>query len=484
MVPLNSQIKQQRSQETRQEVEQLLDSVKKCLLVRPTGFGKTYLTVDLAKNYDKVYYFYPQECLLADIRDKYPSIITMESNGQWESINYMTLVSMSKDSRLQDVFYLSELFQNTQKILFILDEAHMAGAEQTSKVIYSLLKRFPNAYWLGATATPDRMDDFDISKEFFDGFQTSPYTFVDAFNDGIYSKLHYITSYYAIDSANSTLSKSIEAMVFTEKELADKITRNLNRKKIECSHLFNMPDIFKKHLDSNADYQKYICFFSNTQGLKETYQNVINSFQHVYPNHTIEHTILINKSKYKKNINVVQNMSYKKNTIHLIFCIDMLNMGYHIDDLDGIIMLRRTLSDTIYKQQLGRCLSISSTKQPYVFDLVENCELAERYNTIFDDNQNTNSNNKNTILGCGKELLYMHDETKDIRKLNRIVNIIHKSSMDISIIADAYLNKFAPINWVLKQLRTKDIKVFKDILDLCDECLRPEDEKLLCESDN
>lgn len=481
MTPLNSQIKQQRSQETRQEVEQLLDSVKKCLLIRPTGFGKTYLMVDLAKNYDKVYYFYPQECLLADIRDKYPSIITMESNGQWESINYMTLVSMSKDSRLQDDFYLSELSQNTQKILFILDEAHMAGAEQTSKVIYTLLKRFPNAYWLGATATPERMDDFDISKEFFNGFQTSLYTIIDAFNDGIYSKLNYITSYYAIDSINSTLSKNIEAMIFTEKELADKITRNLNRKKVEYSYLFNMPDIFKKYLNLNADYQKYICFFSNIEGLKQTYQNVINSFQKVYPNHTIEHTILINESRYKNNINVVQNMSYKKNTIHLIFCVDMLNMGYHIDDLDGIIMLRRTLSDTIYLQQLGRCLSISSTKQPFIFDFVENCELLGKFNPVFDENKNTNG--KNSVNGFGKELLHMIDETKEIHKLNRIINIMHKASMDVSMVADAYLNKFAPIDWVLKQLKTKDIKVFKDILDLCDECLRPEDEKLLCKSD-
>ena len=52
----------------------------------------------------------------------------------------------------------------------------------------------------------------------------------------------------------------------------------------------------------------------------------------------------------------------------------MLNMGYHLKDLTGIVMYRCTFSDIIYIQQLGRALSSGSDKPCIVFDIVDNID--------------------------------------------------------------------------------------------------------------
>ena len=43
-----------------------------------------------------------------------------------------------------------------------------------------------------------------------------------------------------------------------------------------------------------------------------------------------------------------------------------------MDDVDGVILLRPTVSPIIYLQQIGRALSAGSGKTPVIFDLVNN----------------------------------------------------------------------------------------------------------------
>lgn len=56
--------------------------------------------------------------------------------------------------------------------------------------------------------------------------------------------------------------------------------------------------------------------------------------------------------------------------IDLIFSINMLNVGYHVNDITGLVLRRWTGSNTIYFQQMGRCLSVDSPNIPVVFDFV------------------------------------------------------------------------------------------------------------------
>lgn len=68
----------------------------------------------------------------------------------------------------------------------------------------------------------------------------------------------------------------------------------------------------------------------------------------------------------------------ERNAIRLLYCVDMLNEGIHIKDVDGVVMLRPTISPIVYLQQIGRCLACSSdgSTSPVIFDLVNNYESA------------------------------------------------------------------------------------------------------------
>ena len=48
------------------------------------------------------------------------------------------------------------------------------------------------------------------------------------------------------------------------------------------------------------------------------------------------------------------------------------NESIHVDDVDGVVLFRPTVSPIIYKQQIGRALSASKWKLSVIFDIVNN----------------------------------------------------------------------------------------------------------------
>ena len=68
--------------------------------------------------------------------------------------------------------------------------------------------------------------------------------------------------------------------------------------------------------------------------------------------------------------------------LKLLYCIDMLNEGVHVEDIDGVILLRPTVSPIIYKQQIGRALSASKKKDAVIFDIVLNIENLYSIGTV------------------------------------------------------------------------------------------------------
>ena len=52
----------------------------------------------------------------------------------------------------------------------------------------------------------------------------------------------------------------------------------------------------------------------------------------------------------------------------------MLNEGIHVKDVDGVILLRPTVSPILYLQQIGRALAAGKKSRPVIFDIVDNFE--------------------------------------------------------------------------------------------------------------
>ena len=76
-----------------------------------------------------------------------------------------------------------------------------------------------------------------------------------------------------------------------------------------------------------------------------------------------------------ENLKVFEEFYHLDNEhLKLLFSIDMLNEGIHVPNIDGVIMLRPTESPIIFKQQLGRALSVGHNSNPIVFDIVNNVQ--------------------------------------------------------------------------------------------------------------
>ena len=65
----------------------------------------------------------------------------------------------------------------------------------------------------------------------------------------------------------------------------------------------------------------------------------------------------------------------------------MLNEGIHVDDIDGVILFRPTVSPIIYKQQIGRALAAGKNSSPVIFDIVNNIENLYSIRTIQEEMQ-------------------------------------------------------------------------------------------------
>jgi superfamily II DNA/RNA helicase len=73
-----------------------------------------------------------------------------------------------------------------------------------------------------------------------------------------------------------------------------------------------------------------------------------------------------------------------KNSIKLLFSIDMFNEGVHISDVSGVILLRSTISPIIYYQQIGRAIQVGKDSNPIIFDFVNNFDNIGAKNFISD----------------------------------------------------------------------------------------------------
>lgn len=115
---------------------------------------------------------------------------------------------------------------------------------------------------------------------------------------------------------------------------------------------------------------KYIVFCNTIDNLYDYYDEVEDWFSGIgevkkYQVHSYK--------KRKENQKQLDEFNNDSDGLSVLFCVDILNEGVHVDDIDGVILLRKTISPIIYFQQIGRALSFSGrNKKITIFDLVNN----------------------------------------------------------------------------------------------------------------
>lgn len=328
------------------------DSGKNAICVQPTGTGKSFILLKLCQHYSdkKMLVIEPNRYITQTVSSKAKEY----GIDNIEFMTYQKLIRMSKEET-----------SAIQANIIALDEAHRIEAKRWNKAITYLLETHSKSRVALLTATPERTDGKNI-KESFSGEIVCEKSLGDAIVEKILPAPTYISALYTFDEEIEKAKKKIDESMNSEEEKKE-LTKQLEaaKRKLELSH--GVSEILKKHIKSKSG--KYIVFCQNIEHLN-TMQPIVGSWFSKAGFETRTYTVHSKMTGKDKEF-----LAFKNNNddcIRLLFGIDMLNEGIHLDDISGVIMLRPTQSNIIYLQQLGRALNAGTSNNSIIFDLVNN----------------------------------------------------------------------------------------------------------------
>jgi len=345
----------------------MLSEVGKAAIIHPTGTGKSFIAFKLCEdNPDTtICWLSPSEYIFKTQIENLHAV----SGYKPTNIRFFTYAKLMNMSR-EDLAEIAPGY-------IVLDEFHRAGAEQWQIGVERLLDIYPNIPILGLSATNIRYLDNqrNMADELFDGNIASEMTLGEAIVRGILNPPKYVLSVYSYQNDLETYQRRArQAKNKVVRDAAEQLLEALRRALDKADGL---DEIFDRHMSDRTG--KYIVFCANYEHLCEMRQHT-EWFQKVDPNPRV-YTVYTEDPAASKSF-----QAFKKDTdtshLRLLYAIDALNEGIHLDDISGVILLRPTVSPIIYKQQIGRALSAGKSREPVIFDIVNNIENLYSIDTL------------------------------------------------------------------------------------------------------
>lgn len=401
------------------EVKVMLETVGKAAVIHPTGTGKSFIAFKLCEDNPskRICWLSPSEYIF---KTQIENLKSVTGGYVPENIFFLT--------------YAKLMFMNKAEIgeikpdYIILDEFHRCGAEQWGRGVDTLLTIYEGVPILGLSATAIRYLDNqrDMSDELFDGNIASVITLGEAIVRGILNPPKYILSVFSYQKDLEKYQRRIRhtknnAVRDTAEQYLEALRRALDKAD-------GLDLIFDRHMTDR--HGKYIVFCASYEHLCEMKTHTewfakIDKNPHIYTVYTEDPSASKSFQKFKEDNDTTH--------LRLLFVIDALNEGIHMDDISGVILLRPTVSPIVYKQQIGRAMSASKSKDTIIFDIVNNIENLTSIDSIEEEMQNA-------VLyfrkdGFSEEIVNEHfrimDELHDCRELFDRLNETLSSSWDI-----------------------------------------------------
>ncbi|MCD8397898.1 MAG: DEAD/DEAH box helicase family protein [Lachnospiraceae bacterium] len=347
---------------------ELMAQTGKAAIIHPTGTGKSFIGFRLCADHagQKILWLSPSEYIFKTQMENlkaatggetpdniifctYAKLTWMEEEEMAAICTEEEPATLSAEDMLSgDMSDGSRRGENKAPAFIILDEFHRCGAQMWGQGVQKLLAIFAGTPILGLSATNIRYLDNrrDMAEELFGGNIASEITLGEAIVRGILNPPKYVLSVY---SWQNSLEK-YEQRVKTTKNRASRDTaeRCLEELKRALEMSEGLDEIFDKHMKNRTG--KYIVFCSNKEHMDEMMGHLewfakVDPHPHVYSLY----------SNDPGSDQAFDDFRADSDTSHLrlLYCIDALNEGIHVEGISGVILLRPTVSPIIYKQQIG-----------------------------------------------------------------------------------------------------------------------------------
>ena len=338
----------------------LMEQTGKAAVIHPTGTGKSFIAFHLALQHPnkRVCWLSPSEYIYQTQKE---NLSDANQGVLPQNIQFYTYAKL--------VLLTETELDSIKPDYIILDEFHRCGAQVWGQGVQRLLASYPMASVLGLSATNIRYLDNqrDMADELFDGNVASYITLGEALVRGILASPTYVQTVYAYH-------KSMEKLVgrvyrARNQAVRDKASKLLDALRRALEKAEGLDVIFQKHMPDK--HGKYIVFCADKEHMDEMVDkapqwfSLVDANPHVYQVYSEEPTAEKSFRAFKAD---------ESDHLKLLYCIDMLNEGIHVDDVGGVILIRPTASPIVYKQQIGRALQAGKRSQPVIFDIVNNFE--------------------------------------------------------------------------------------------------------------
>ena len=341
----------------------MLEQYGKAAVVHPTGTGKSYIAFKLIEDHPDAAFLWlsPSEYIfktqLENLQKQAPDFPL----GNVRFATYARLLFCTKE-QLAEIAALHPAY-------IIMDEFHRAGAERWGESVRKLLELCPDAKLLGLTATSVRYLDNnrDMAEELFDGHIASEMTLGEAIVRGILPAPKYVTTVFRYQNELAKYQARVDSLRSPGVQDANQKYLEALRRALEQAD--GLDKVFAKHITQTCG--KYIVFCSGKEHMDEMASHVPEWFAEVNKNIKVYKTYASDPEASK------EFAAFKADDgdhLKLLFCIDMLNEGVHVEGISGVILFRPTVSPIVYKQQIGRALTAGTKTTPLILDVVNNFE--------------------------------------------------------------------------------------------------------------
>ena len=333
-------------EDMKERIDKALRLHRSVMAQMPTGTGKTYLLTAVIDSFvsnnpmEKVWIVAHRRELVSQIDE------TVRKFHSYSASNTSSLLSSVKAMSIQWLMrHYDEIEEETGMI--VIDEAHHALA----KTYKEMWERFPNAKFLGLTATPCRLngkgftDLFDVLvqswsvPEFISKGRLATYDFVSIKSDSMTQRL--------IDS----LQKRGADGDYQNKEMD-----MLLNKKPSIERLYRSLEEFGKDRKGIV----YAINISHAQKITKLYQE-----------HGVKAIAIDSKTPATERQQDID--AFKKGDIQVLVNVDIFSEGFDCPDVEFVQLARPTLSLAKYLQMVGRGLRVAKGKKNCV--IIDNVGL-------------------------------------------------------------------------------------------------------------
>ena len=341
----------------------MMEQYGKAAIVHPTGTGKSYIAFKLIEdNPEKVViWLSPSEYIF---KTQLESLKRNDPDFPLANVHFYTYAKLMccTQAQLDDIAAQKPAY-------IILDEFHRAGAECWGESTVALLRLCPDARLLGLTATNIRYLDNnrDMAEELFDSRVASDMTLGEAIVRGILPTPNYVTTVYQYQKDLARYQTRVDNL--RSAGIQDVNQKYLDALRRALEQADGLDKVFAHHITNKSG--KYIVFCANKEHMDEMISHVPEWFAKVNAEVAVYEAYSDDPGTDKA---FADFRADEGDRLKLLFCIDMLNEGVHVEGISGVILFRPTISPIVYKQQIGRALTAGDNTTPLILDVVDNFE--------------------------------------------------------------------------------------------------------------